>query len=680
MSPRQMALFLFVFSFINAVYEIAIIKELSVSIPLRFAVNIIIGLGLFGIAFGSYLGKFVGKKEFEYTGLLNGFAVLSGFFMVLLIPFSFTTDYYQWISTIPLGTVALPPFLTLGIIYASIYSKIVSERKEKTGLLVACSLFGFGAGSLFTALSVNFLTPEVLILSLVPLSLVTLKKYRYRLIFLALALMLVFSACGLTENLRSKEKFFWSDVTDPELVYSEWSRYHKIEIFEYNGNCLAVLYNSLQQFSACRKENYLSEIRGKIYSSFIQEKDEILILGSGSGWGVSTALESGSGSITAVEIDEKIVELFRGDLSEYNGNVYKDPEVKVISQEGRAFLDFTSKKYDVIIFEGTGFTIASVPKSTSIENYLYTIEGLEKCVSSLKENGTLVLMSQAPPHRIVSTLGGLNLESGAFRFNITGYPEVSFYLIATGKNKERVKDISGELNHLDFSEDVFSEMKTVPVVTDDRPFFHLYVEHFTNIFFRIVLLPLLAVFFVVILLANFFKKISFKTPAFFFLVGISFLLLELFVLNKMRYLFGDPVTTVTVGLLLFTSFAAAGSFYSDRLKIKKFPVRFLLLFFLSSVFLLFSLENLPFYSPNFLFKLLFSAAALFPLSFMVGTLFPTGLRGVKPKNVYLAYAADAVGSGMGLLVFMTVSVFYGFFWSFLLFNAFFALALFLILR
>ena len=123
---------------------------------------------------------------------------------------------------------------------------------------------------------------------------------------------------------------------------------------------------------------------------WLVQSPKVLVVGSGGGLGVLTALHHDSSEIEAIESNPLIVELVQEDYGAFSGSIYQDEKVSVSVTEGRRFIQSSGDEYDVIELSMTGSASAS---STGIyalsENYLYTVESFEGFIDHLSENGFL---------------------------------------------------------------------------------------------------------------------------------------------------------------------------------------------------------------------------------------------------------------------------------------------------
>lgn len=127
------------------------------------------------------------------------------------------------------------------------------------------------------------------------------------------------------------------------------------------------------------------------------ERPAVCIIGAGGGSDVAQALALGAGRVTAVEMNSQIVDLMRGELSCFSADIYKNDDVNVVVAEGRAFLQGTTERFDLInicLLDSFGASSAALNQS-----HLYTIEAIEQALSKLMPSGVLSItrMLKSPP-------------------------------------------------------------------------------------------------------------------------------------------------------------------------------------------------------------------------------------------------------------------------------------------
>lgn len=117
---------------------------------------------------------------------------------------------------------------------------------------------------------------------------------------------------------------------------------------------------------------------------------ESLIIGSGGGMDVLSALKFGNRSITAVEINPVIAGLVKGPYADFIGRIFDDPRVTLHVREGRNFAAGSADRYDLItITMIDSWAGAAAGAYMFSENTLYTYEAVSDYYRHLKDDGIL---------------------------------------------------------------------------------------------------------------------------------------------------------------------------------------------------------------------------------------------------------------------------------------------------
>ena len=119
-----------------------------------------------------------------------------------------------------------------------------------------------------------------------------------------------------------------------------------------------------------------------------RKQPEVLVVGVGGGVDVMMALYFGARKVTAVEINRAMIDMVTRRYAGFIGNLFSDPRVRLVREEGRAFIKRTPESYDVIQLSGTDtFTALSSGVYTLSEGYVYTVEAVMDMYSHLKPGG-----------------------------------------------------------------------------------------------------------------------------------------------------------------------------------------------------------------------------------------------------------------------------------------------------
>ena len=119
---------------------------------------------------------------------------------------------------------------------------------------------------------------------------------------------------------------------------------------------------------------------------------KVLIIGSGAGREVLEGLYFGASSITAVEINPIINDIVTHRMRDHWGGLFEQPEVKVVTEDGRSFVRRSKEKYDAIISIQTMSDAALTSGALSLsETYILTREAFEDYWNHLTPDGTLLV-------------------------------------------------------------------------------------------------------------------------------------------------------------------------------------------------------------------------------------------------------------------------------------------------
>jgi hypothetical protein len=114
--------------------------------------------------------------------------------------------------------------------------------------------------------------------------------------------------------------------------------------------------------------------------------NNVLIIGAGTGNDVAVALSEGAKHIDAVEIDPVIQSL---GASWHPDRPYQSRRVSVHIDDGRAFIQNTSSRYDLVLFSlPDSLTLVTGQSNLRLDNYLFTLESIERVKAILRPGGT----------------------------------------------------------------------------------------------------------------------------------------------------------------------------------------------------------------------------------------------------------------------------------------------------
>jgi hypothetical protein len=117
---------------------------------------------------------------------------------------------------------------------------------------------------------------------------------------------------------------------------------------------------------------------------------DVCVIGAGGGRDIASALSLGATRVDAVELNAAIVGLMSGPLREFSGDIYGRPGVTAHASEGRSFLERTDRRYDLLQISLVDTWAATSAGAYALsENYLYTMEAFRLYWERLADGGVL---------------------------------------------------------------------------------------------------------------------------------------------------------------------------------------------------------------------------------------------------------------------------------------------------
>jgi spermidine synthase len=130
----------------------------------------------------------------------------------------------------------------------------------------------------------------------------------------------------------------------------------------------------------------------------------VLIVGAGTGSDVAIALKMGARHVDAVEIDPVILELGRANNPD---RAYRDPRVTTHIDDGRAFLERTHQRYDLVLFAlPDSLALVNGASTVRLESFLFTAEAVRSARSHLTSSGGFAMYNFYRESWLIDRLAG----------------------------------------------------------------------------------------------------------------------------------------------------------------------------------------------------------------------------------------------------------------------------------
>ena len=314
-----------------------------------------------------------------------------------------------------------------------------------------------------------------------------------------------------------------------------WSPYYRITVFPAVSGTRDVRVNGVAQQRIASTSQRQAFFSLPYQLAPRNPLNNVLVIGAGTGNDVATALEHGARRVDAVEIDPRLQAL---GAQLHPNHPYQDPRVHVHIQDGRAFLEQTNQRYDLILFAlPDSLTLVSGQSSLRLESYLFTIEAIQAARSALSPNGVFAMYNYYRQTWLLDRLANTaRIAFGHAPCLDTSQNVLGMITIGAGAS-------AVECDHT-FSPGASGSVQ--PPATDDRPFVYLKGRSIPNFYIVTLLLILLASALLIRAAGGPMRQMGGYLDLFF--MGIAFLLLETKNVVQFALLFG---TTWFVNALVF---------------------------------------------------------------------------------------------------------------------------------
>ncbi|MCA0294012.1 MAG: spermidine synthase [Actinobacteria bacterium] len=132
--------------------------------------------------------------------------------------------------------------------------------------------------------------------------------------------------------------------------------------------------------------------------------DNVLIVGAGSGSDVAIALSKGAKHIDAIDIDPRIMQI---GVEKNPDHPYDDPRVTRHVNDGRAFLESTDTKYDLILFAlPDSLALVTGASQIRLESFLFTEPAIAAAKDHLTPGGAFSMYNYYREDWLIDRLAG----------------------------------------------------------------------------------------------------------------------------------------------------------------------------------------------------------------------------------------------------------------------------------
>lgn len=409
---------IFLLSLATLLLELSLTRVLSVALWYHFGFLVIstalLGFGASGVVLALWTNlreRIPLDRTLAILSMLFGIVTILSFWIMQRIqfdPFSLLADSRQFLF-MPLYYIAIAaPFFCSGLAFAL----LLTRGAGSVNRLYAFDLIGAGIGCATIAVVMPAFGGSGSVVVAAALGLFAATVFGF-------SSVKKLAVAGAVLGVLFLPLAFFGDAVLPisvtankgrrplQPIYTAWNTFSRIDVVDYPPNPQE---NTRAErgmvFDAGTAYTGINDLRPNVREVLPQiseresfesnaaylgkQRPKILIIGSGGGAQVLDALHFGASKITAVEINPIINDIVSNRMRDYWGDLFNQPEVELVTEEGRSFVRRSNEKYDAIISVHTISNAAVASGALSLaENYVLTQEAFEDYLEHLEPDGVI---------------------------------------------------------------------------------------------------------------------------------------------------------------------------------------------------------------------------------------------------------------------------------------------------
>ena len=430
LSPtRSTYLGVFLVTLATLSFEVLLTRIFSVTMWYHFAF-MVISIALFGLTVGAivvylYPDRFPSDTTSHHMALSSLFfsiAIVVSFLFHISMPFSGPGNLIGILTLLLTYLVVSIPFFFSGICV----TLALTRHSRQVSRLYAADLAGAAAGSILVIAALETTdgpTSVLLVSSIASLGAFAFtfntKMGRIRQLSALSALLIGLFAIGntfLAHNQAAVLRIAWvKGRYEAPPLYEKWNSFSRIRV---DGDHLQPGVPIGDGISSLVKSQYkvrqlvltidagaatiltaytgslepLSYLKSDVsnIAHFLRDDASVLIVGSGGGRDILSALVFDQNEIVAIELNRDITEAVNQRFGEFTGHLDRDPRVTFINDEARSYLERSSSQYDILQLSLIDTWAATAAGAFVLsENSLYTREAWAVFLDRLNQDGVL---------------------------------------------------------------------------------------------------------------------------------------------------------------------------------------------------------------------------------------------------------------------------------------------------
>lgn len=143
---------------------------------------------------------------------------------------------------------------------------------------------------------------------------------------------------------------------------------------------------------------------------YLRHDAKVLVVGTGGGKDILSALAFGQKSVLGVEINKDIIDAVNHRFGDFTGHLDKNPKITLVNDEARSYIARLNDKFDILqvsLIDTWAATAAGAFVLT--ENSLYTVEAWKNLLDHLNPNGILTFSRWSDEMYRITSLATVSL-------------------------------------------------------------------------------------------------------------------------------------------------------------------------------------------------------------------------------------------------------------------------------
>lgn len=484
LATRQIYLGLFIISCTTLLYETLLTRIFSVTLWYHFAF-MAISIAMFGMSVGAtivyLLPRWFAQRHTHLylitSALFFALSIIVSFalYLKIKIALSALNSMTELAKLFAIYVLTSIPFLFSGICICLALTRFPKQINS----LYAADLMGGALGCIGVIAILHFadgptavlLTAFIASLGAICFSVTSPFKVLKKTVigFSATLLLMGSSNLLLTQYHRPLLQINWVKGAPAQAtLYEKWNSFSQITLSgdpeqrqapfgwglssqmpkHYKTQWLLLKIDALAATPLIRYQNHPESVAYLKYeianlAHYLRKNAKVLIVGTGGGKDILSALVFQQKSIFGIEINNNIFELLTHLYADYTGYLNKNPAIQLINDEARSYISRSDKKFDVIQLSLIDTWAATAAGAFTLsENSLYTLEAWQIFLRHLTSHGVLTVSRWYYPKSPAEMYRLTALASESLRQLGISHPRQHMMIVANTQNKQHPDSVA----------------------------------------------------------------------------------------------------------------------------------------------------------------------------------------------------------------------------------------------